>query len=1659
MVKPVHCFHSKNAGLVGGASGIIFGMILAIVMVGLAGCAAVVSPSAPGGTAHLQIATSSLPSATEGINYLTTLSATGGVPPYTWRATSGALPAGLQLSAATGTISGTPTSPGNYPFTALVLDAKSKSSTAGLTLNVAASTRPTISSVSPNNGSTLGGTTVLLSGNNFRVGSGVQFGNSFAASVQLVSPTQLQAVTPAEPSGTVNVTVQDSEGETVTSPNAFTFVSPLEITTSSLPVGSVGTKYSSALGATGGVPPYSWSTAGGALPAGLQLNPINGTIAGTPSAVGAFSFTAKVLDARVTSSTTGLSLNILGDPPPSIAGFSPSSGPAAGGTRVTISGANFRAGADVQFGNAAASWVMIVNPAQIQAVTPAESSGQVKVTVINSDGQAATAANGFNFVAPLEIATNALPVGTVGVAYSFSLTATGGLAPYAWSTAAGAIPAGLQLNPSTGRIAGTPAGVGTFSFTAKVQDANSTSSSSGFLLKISPDPPPTISSVSPNLGPANGGTTVVISGTNFHAADTVQVGNLLASSVQVLSATQIRAVTAPESSGVVDVTVQDSDGQVGTLPNAFTFIGPLEITTASVPAGAIGSGYSSTLTATGGVTPYSWSTSAGALPAGLHLNAGTGTISGTPTTAGTFSFSAKVLDAKSSSSVSNFTLNVSPDPSPTITGVSPNSGPTGGGTTVAISGGNFRAGAQVKFGNSVAKSTQIVDPKQIQAVSPPESNGSVDLIVENSDGQSVTAANAFTFVAPLQIATSSLPAGSVGTGYSSTLAAAGGVPPYSWSTTGGALPTGLQLNTSTGTITGVPSTAGYFSFTAKVLDAKASSSSSGLSVNVLADPPPTIAGVSPNSGPTDGGTSVTVTGNNFRSGAQVQFGDIAAASVQIVNPTQLQAVAPAEPGGVVDVTVQNSDGQAASAANVFTFTNAGSGTPPVVPAPSSDPLAPKIFNASSSSRAGDVGFIQGENFDGTSQAWLGGGSSATATELTFVNRSGFTWMAVQLPKSWTGAMVLWVSNSHGASKSVALNGAVASHLDALQLVPGGAFRILGRNLLMAGFTPVVTVDGQVATLNLNASDENMLVANAPSSLAPTAASTIMVDNGNGTGPVRLDRPISVVTGSGDPFGLGVGWGAGFTFASQIRNVSTPCDGTSDDTANIQAVINSAAVGGGVVQLPAGTCRLTSSLAMKSKVVLRGAGKDATVLRYEGNYPITSTGSDLVGIADFTVVNSGSVVEGPRWQHNTRSFIVRVKVDMGVSGQLFLTGNTNMVVSQSDFIQRGSIGGQNPYLFTSSAGLVFSGNATTSIDGSPTFKAVHDALFIGNHFTRDASNQNESTVIATHRFVMDFAYRIAVVGNTFDVTNGPVTNKSRNDGETLLTEGGGANRTENLGIVVSATNNSISDPSNTINVNPFGTALPENYGVAIVDGKGAGQTREVVGYANGVLQVDHGWDVIPDSTSHYSTFVWGLEKSLLKGNTLVDNPRGIWLYQTAIRDVDILANTITNGGGIYLRTFQSKAAKQFDPIYNVRIRDNKVGNSTGLWMSYLNVVFVNTDQTNFGVADIGIEIGNNSLSANTPNLISMTEDYAGREGFMNLMRSEASGGKLTTTPMVLGSIFQSNQCQNCSTAFTLGTGSYGAVLSHNQPTLNSPNFLADWKTLGSAIVGSIGTIVQ
>jgi hypothetical protein len=196
-------------------------------------------------------------------------------------------------------------------------------------------------------------------------------------------------------------------------------------------------------------------------------------------------------------------------------------------------------------------------------------------------------------------------------------------------------------------------------------------------------------------------------------------------------------------------------------------------------------------------------------------------------------------------------------------------------------------------------------------------------------------------VATLQIATNALPVGAVQSSYSATLAATGGVPPYSWSTAGGALPTGLALNPATGIIAGTPTWAGSFSFAAKVQDSKADSNSTGFSINVSTAPAPSLSTVSPSSGPTEGGTFVTIDGTNFRSGAMVHFGSLPAQSVQVVSSTEIQAVTPVGSAGKVSVAVQDSDGQTAAASNAFTFT-----TPPA-PSPSGvAPTADVVVDAS-----------------------------------------------------------------------------------------------------------------------------------------------------------------------------------------------------------------------------------------------------------------------------------------------------------------------------------------------------------------------------------------------------------------------------------------------------------------------------------------------------------------------------------------------------------------------------------------------------------------------------------------------------------------------------------------------------------------------------------------
>ncbi len=263
--------------------------------------------------------------------------------------------------------------------------------------------------------------------------------------------------------------------------------------------------------------------------------------------------------------------------------------------------------------------------------------------------------------------------------------------------------------------------------------------------------------------------------------------------------------------------------------------GQLSITISQLPNGQVQVSYQVTLAASGGVTPYAWSITAGQLPPGLTLGATTGQISGTPTQSGSFSFTVTVRDSSTPTpqgSAKTLSITTTSATGPNISSISPTSGPSSGGTSVTITGTNFVSGATVLFGGAAATGVTVSSATQIRATTPAHSAGAVDVQVRNPDGQTATRTGGFTFIAPLQITTASLPGGAVGASYSATLAATGGVSPYSWSVVSGQLPPGLSLQATTGQISGTPTQAGAFSFTIQVRDSSLQTATRAFTINI-----------------------------------------------------------------------------------------------------------------------------------------------------------------------------------------------------------------------------------------------------------------------------------------------------------------------------------------------------------------------------------------------------------------------------------------------------------------------------------------------------------------------------------------------------------------------------------------------------------------------------------------------------------------------------------------------------------------------------------------------------------------------------------------------------------------------------------------------------------
>ena len=278
--------------------------------------------------------------------------------------------------------------------------------------------------------------------------------------------------------------------------------------------------------------------------------------------------------------------------------------------------------------------------------------------------------------------------------------------------------------------------------------------------------------------------------------------------------------------------------------NDFAVVGVAGLTVQSpTGAGQVGTGYTSSLMAAGGTQPYTFSITSGTLPNGLTFTANTGAITGTPTTAGTFSFTATVTDSTTGTPLStstNCSITIAPA-SLTL------QAPTGSGQVgTAYSSSLVAAGGTQPYKFSISSGTLptglTLTASTGAITGTPTTPGTFSFtatVTDSTTGTPLsTSSNCSITIAPASL-TLQAPTGSgqVGTAYSSSLVAAGGTQPYKFSITSGTLPTGLTLTASTGAITGTPTTAGTFSFTATVIDSTPGtplSTSSNCSITIAA---------------------------------------------------------------------------------------------------------------------------------------------------------------------------------------------------------------------------------------------------------------------------------------------------------------------------------------------------------------------------------------------------------------------------------------------------------------------------------------------------------------------------------------------------------------------------------------------------------------------------------------------------------------------------------------------------------------------------------------------------------------------------------------------------------------------------------------------------------
>ncbi len=684
--------------------------------------------------------------------------------------------------------------------------------------------------------------------------SGASFASSLTPGFSYLAGRLIQV-------GTSNFTLQvtDSSTPARTATKAFSWqVSPLSIEYTNLPLtGSLvlGTAYTQQLLVIGGTGSYTaWSSNPAPVYPGLTLVPATGLVSGTPSNTGSITSAITVNDSSSGTATQNVSFNGVSSAAVNVTLGGPVNGtvvetgitntynlnPNGGVGPYTITPVGtLPAGVTVLVGNTlttnfGSAYTLLVVP---------EAAGLLTFTLQIQDANGVTGARTYTLIATgfTNIVTQSLPDASVGAAYSAPLVVNGGSSPVFGLAPGAALPAGLSISAS-GVVSGTPAAgsAGTYSFNVSVSDASGTAIFT-ISLRVSTFAI-TGSSVLP-VAVAN--TPYVYQMTQSGATGSVSWAAAgLNGALRMDSTGRITGTSTGTSRFAFTVTATDSAGakviRLMTLFSRNQNANQLDfsiLNTALTDAFA-GQSSSYNLIPTGGLPPYSWSVTAGSsVPPGLRLLSGATlpsnfspdvtVLAGSPTTAGSYSFSLTATDSAGATITRVFNLNVSALNLPA--GSPPNATV---GTAYTFQFSPLYGTVPYTYSAAPVSLTQDTLPPGITLSSAgllsgtATSSGSYAFLLNVRDGTGQNFTRRMSFNAGTSggtyVTSTNLVGVPVGFGGLSTLNVSDGTTNAIWSVSSGSLPPGMQIvqdSVNGSSIEGTSSAPGSYTFTMRATDA------------------------------------------------------------------------------------------------------------------------------------------------------------------------------------------------------------------------------------------------------------------------------------------------------------------------------------------------------------------------------------------------------------------------------------------------------------------------------------------------------------------------------------------------------------------------------------------------------------------------------------------------------------------------------------------------------------------------------------------------------------------------------------------------------------------------------------------------------------------------